>query len=92
MLKIWEKGGKKRGYLSEQAVCAALSLEVERYKTGNIKHAILDGESISNSECGRILGGYENQYFDFVSGSWSFDTSEGYGKIIDEYFRTAGEI
>lgn len=92
MLKLWEKAGKKRGYLSEKAICAALSLTIERYKTGNVKHATLDGEEISNSECGRILGRFENQFFDFISGSWSFDTSEGYGKIIDEYFRSVGEI
>lgn len=71
----------------------ALGLEVKRYKTGNVKHTVLDGYEISHSQCNKILSRYSNGYYDFVSGEWSFDTtSDEYGMRIDEFFRKNGEI
>ena len=41
-----------------------IGLELEYYKTGNIKTAILDGEYISNSSARRLLGAKDNTYLD----------------------------
>lgn len=38
-------------------------LEVERYKSGNICAAQLDGEEISNSEAGRLVNACEKVWF-----------------------------
>lgn len=41
-----------------------IGLELEYYKTGNIKTAILDGEYISNSGARRLLDAKDNTYLD----------------------------
>lgn len=92
LLHIWEKNGKKRGYLKVEAIEKALGLEVERYKTGNAKSVIQDGYEISNSKYNRLIGRFENQYYDFVSKSWSFNLEGEEEKRIDDFFRGNGEI
>ena len=92
LLKIWEKNGRKRGYLKIDAIEKALGLKVERYKTGNAKHVVQDGYEISNSKYNRLIGRFENQYYDFVSKSWSFNLEGEEEKRIDEFFRNNKEI
>ena len=92
LLKIWEKGNYKRGYLSEKTLCLALDLKIQRYKTGNVKHAELKGDEISNCECNRILAASSNAYYDYVNEEWSFDVDTQYGKLIDKYFKDKKEI
>lgn len=41
-----------------------IGLELEYYKTGNIKTAILDGEYISNASARRLLSAKDNTYLD----------------------------
>ena len=92
LLSIWEKNGRKRGYLKTSAIEKALGLEVERYKTGNAKHVIQDGYEISNGKYNKLIGRFENHYYDFVSKSWSFNLENEEEKRIDDFFRGNGEI
>ena len=92
LLHIWEKNGRKRGYLKVDAIEKALGLEVERYKTGNAKHVIQDGYEISNGKYNRLIGRFENQYYDFVSKSWSFNLEGEEEKRIDDFFKNNKEI
>ena len=92
LLKIWEKNGKKRGYLKSEAIEKALGIEAEKYKSGNAKHVIQDGYEISNSRYNRLIGRFENQYYDYVSKSWSFSLEGEDEKRIDDFFRRNGEI
>ena len=92
LLKIWEKNGRKRGYLSEHAVEIALGMEVKRYKTGNVKHSVIDGYEISHTQCNKIFAKYDNQYYDFVAKEWSFPIKTEYDERIDNFFKENGEI
>jgi hypothetical protein len=54
--KPWQpKQGPTRIYLNDWAPLAGL--QVDRYKSGNIKWATLDGEKISNARAARLLQG-----------------------------------
>ena len=62
--KGWTESGS--GYYSptNKQFGDMIGLELEYYKTGNIKTAILDGEYISNSSARRLLGAKDNTYLD----------------------------
>ncbi len=47
----WTKEGKDRVYFGVES----LGLEVERYRSGNVRSAELGGAGISNSEANRLL-------------------------------------
>ena len=49
----WTKGNYDRLYINSKD----LGLYVEKYKTGNISYAEIDGEKIPNSKAGRLLSG-----------------------------------
>lgn len=51
---LWERGTKRRVYLNDWPTL--IGLDIERYNTGNIRHATLDGETISNSRAHKLLG------------------------------------
>ena len=51
---LWEKYNKRRLYLDFAKI---INLEVNRYNTGNISSAFLDGEKISNSKAYKYLQG-----------------------------------
>ena len=55
----WTKGGHDRLYIND-AGAELLGLEVDRYKSGNICYATLDGEKISNSAAYRVIGTYSS--------------------------------
>lgn len=63
----WTKAGRDRLYLSG-AGAEIMGLEVDRYKTGNISSACLNGVGISNSKAGRLMGAYQTAYIDLESG------------------------
>src|SRR4051812_32498677 len=50
---LWERGGRRRVYLNDWATLAGL--RVERYNSGNISYAELDGEQISNGRAYKLL-------------------------------------
>jgi len=51
---LWEKYNKRRLYLDFAKI---VNLEVDRYNTGNISSAFLEGEKISNSKAYKYLQG-----------------------------------
>ncbi|MFO7253793.1 MAG: helix-turn-helix transcriptional regulator [Actinomycetes bacterium] len=53
--KEWRKGDRHRVYINRHVLQRLLGLEVQYYNTGNIRHAELRGQHISNSEARRIL-------------------------------------
>lgn len=61
--KRWTKGDYDRLYANP----ADFGLEVERYKSGNISYAEVNGEKISNSEASKILT-YTKVYIDVTTG------------------------
>ena len=60
--KVWVGGKHKRLYLNAKA----LGLKCDYYHSGNISHAWVDGETISNCEAYRITGA--GAYIDMASG------------------------
>lgn len=84
---IWEKNGMARAYFND--LPGIYGLEVERYNTGNIRNAKLDGEYCSNSEARRLIGkmgmGDGKLWYDFADG-------EFHGKNLDsEMFKSLVE-
>jgi len=62
----WTKGNYDRVYFNGWA--KFIGLEIDRYKSGNIWAASLNGETISNSEARRILGAITAVYWDAADG------------------------
>lgn len=61
----WTKYGKDRLYITEQLI----GLEVDRYKSGNISYAELNGEKISNSHAAQLVEAISRAYIDCANGS-----------------------
>jgi hypothetical protein len=61
----WEKAGKHRVYFNN--MYELWGLEVDFYKTGNVRFASIDGAEISNSQARREMAklDYGKIYFDF---------------------------
>ena len=51
---LWEKYNKKRLYLDFAKI---INLKIDRYNTGNISSAYLEGEKISNSKAYKYIQG-----------------------------------
>ncbi len=62
----WQRNGMDRVYLNDWAKFAGI--EIDRYGTGNISSAAIDGEPIANSRIGGILGSVSRVYFDAADG------------------------
>ena len=81
--KLWESsdGRVKRLYLKPYN----LGLKTEKYKTGNIKSATVNGEPISNSRAGGLLNmeAYINLKTGKLEGSDAREFSKYFGKDID---------
>ena len=82
--KLWESsdGRVKRLYLKPYN----LGLKTEKYKTGNIKSATVNGEPISNSRAGGLLNmeAYINLKTGKLEGSDAREFSKYFGKDIDK--------
>ena len=82
--KLWESsdGRVKRLYLKPYN----LGLKAEKYKTGNIKNATVNGEPISNSEASGLLNmeAYINLKTGKLEGSDAREFSKYFGKDIDK--------
>ncbi len=66
----WQKGSMDRLYINSTRI----GLSLEYYKTGNICHAELNGERISNSRAYSIKAA--KNYIDVADGSIHTDCSE----------------
>ena len=64
----WQKGSHDRIYLNSLGY-KLLGLHIERYNTGNIRHAELNGESISNSRASALCNWLSSLYLDVATGS-----------------------
>ena len=82
--KLWESsdGRVKRLYLKPYN----LGLKTEKYKTGNIKSATVNGEPISNSKASGLLNmeAYINLKTGKLEGSDAREFSKYFGKDIDK--------
>lgn len=76
----WTKYGKDRLYLSK---CGAqiIGLAVDRYNSGNICSAEINGERISNAEANRYMSTYADAYIDMTTGK----VCAVYGRHADEF-------
>lgn len=67
----WTKGDKDRLYFN---IADNGILDIDRYKSGNIHHAYLDGEKISNSRASRIIA--TSAYLDLKTGETFIDNGD----------------
>jgi len=79
----WQNYGRHRIYINNLGFW--YGIETERYGSGNICSATLNGQRISNSQARRILGDLLDlrMYYDFSDDKfhWSGDCGD-YGQII----------
>ena len=62
----WQKNGHDRVYINDWAEFAGI--EINRYGTGNISSAFYQGERISNSQAGKLLGCIDKVWYDAADG------------------------
>lgn len=68
-LFTWSKNGLRRIYINgDYSVERIFGLRIERYKSGSIKHAFLNGEAISNNKAWKML--LHTPYYDCIAGKW----------------------
>lgn len=68
----WQKNGMDRVYLNEDIWADMASVDVDRYNSGSICGATLDGHAIANSRAGRLLAAVDKVYFDAADGRLHF--------------------
>ena len=61
----WTNYGKDRLYVTEQMI----GLDVDRYNSGNISYAELNGEHISNSYARDLVSAINRAYIDIDTGA-----------------------
>ncbi|MEU1134960.1 hypothetical protein ABZ383_34745 [Streptomyces sp. NPDC005900] len=64
----WQKNGMDRVYLNEDLWADMLGLDVDRYNSGNICGATLDGHAIANGRASSLLAAVDKVYFDTADG------------------------
>lgn len=81
--KEWRSGDKHRVYFNN--LPELFGLKTNRYNTGNISDATLDGEPISNSKASRIIEGFRNTkiWYDVAEDKVKF-IPPSFGKEIGE--------
>ena len=76
----WTKYERDRLYIKKLADLIGLSYT--KYNTGNISSAELNGETISNSECNRILAALDKAYIDLKTNTVYIDGREDAAEVI----------
>lgn len=76
----WIKGGHDRIYFNNWP--ELIGLEINRYKTGNISCAFLDGELISNRQAGLLLNMINKVYWDIQAGHLCIQWASGESRIM----------
>ena len=76
--------GEERLYLDQYAACRFIGLSVQRYKSGNIRQATLDGERISNSDARRIVDAMFRAYYSVTTGKWYASNDLAIDLVIDK--------
>lgn len=80
-IDVWECGDMKRYYINDENLEAVFGLEIDRYKSGNIFSARLNGEGISNNCAAKLIG--MKIYFDAAKSAWMQKTAAGVKPIND---------
>ena len=82
----WKAYGKHRIYFDTEIQCELLGLEIQRYKTGNISSATLNGEDISNTRAAKIIGSLDKFWYDIKTGhfGWSRYMSDSLANNLRE--------
>ncbi|WP_371793056.1 helix-turn-helix domain-containing protein [Streptomyces sp. NBC_01471] len=62
----WQRNGMDRVYINDWAAFAGI--ETTRYNTGSISSASYQGQGISNSQAGQLLGSIDKVWFDAATG------------------------
>ena len=77
----WQKGNQHRVYFNNLGYY--YGIRTERYNSGNVSSAELDGERISNSQAKRLLStlAYSKLWFDVADQKF-----RGNGELSDEMF------
>lgn len=83
----WTKGDKDRLYfnIADNGV-----LDIDRYKSGNIHHAYLDGEKISNSRASRIIA--TSAYLDLKTGETVIANGDEHDLVADIFENALKEV
>lgn len=68
-LTHWIKGDMDRIYINNKDLKSVFGLEIEYYKSGNIKSAVLNGDKISNNKAYGLLR--NKIYFDCKSNKFN---------------------
>lgn len=76
----WTKYERDRLYIKRLADLIGLSYT--KYNTGNISSAELNGETISNSECNRILAALDKAYIDLKTNTVYIDGRDDAAEAI----------
>lgn len=76
----WTKYERDRLYIKRLADLIGLSYT--KYNTGNISSAELNGETISNSECNRILAALDKAYIDLKTNTIYIDGRDDAAEFI----------
>lgn len=93
---LWENYGKSRIYFNGPEIAESQGLSWSNYNSGNISSASLNGDKVSNSECKRILGGFQwvKVWYDVASGKFYQKGDPGYEttqEMIDQFIADAKE-
>jgi len=80
-VEAWERGDMKRYYINDDVLEAVFGLRIDRYKTGNICSASLNGEGISNGKAYKLIG--RKIFFDAVKDEWMQTTEYGTRALND---------
>ena len=76
----WTKYERDRLYIKRLADLIGLSYT--KYNTGNISSAELNGETISNSECNRILAALDKAFIDLKTNTVYIDGRDDAAEVI----------
>ena len=80
---FWEKYGKRRIYFDDRQVLAMCGVEIEYYKTGNVRTCFVNGEHTSNADGYRWLASVDKYFYDLDTKTFS-----GSGKYFDQVHAT----
>ena len=82
----WTKPGtnEERLYLDKGKTADFIGLEADRYKSGSIKSAILNGEKISNNYAFKIFLSMDKAYYNVQNGKWYALSDEAIDLIIEK--------
>jgi len=83
----WTKGDMDRLYFN---IADNGALDIDRYKSGNICSAYLDGEKISNSRANRILS--TRAYLDLKTGETVVASGDEHDLIADIFDKALAQL